>query len=748
MAEGAKLATGWLELTVSAKGAQKSIVDEVGGAGAPAGNSLGASLLGAAKKFAAPLAAAFGIGKAIATGFDEVKDAAAVTAQLSAGIASTGNAANVSVDGLNSLAGSIQSMTGQTDDSIGAAQGLLLTFTNIKNVGPDKIFDQATMAAADMAARMGGDAASKATLLGKALNDPVKGITALTRVGVGFTQQQKDQISAMVEAGDTLGAQKVILAELNTQFGGSAAAFGQTLPGQLERAKRGFEDFTQTAVGAITPLAGPVLELLIGGLARVTEAIAPMASSIGPVLQSVFGQIGATIGPVFAQIGQSFAPVFAQIGPLFAQLAPVFGSLLPPLLQLWQAFSPLTVVLTSLTPILPTIVGLLGQLGATIGGVLGQAVTALMPPLISVAQVLTGALSQAFTALMPVITTLIPIFGQIVGIIGGTFGQVLQALVPIISMIVGLFAQLLPQIMPLIGAVLGLVAPIAQLVLAVVPLVGVLLPPLVQLLGTLLTPILGLIQPIMGLLVPALQFVATVLSTVISWVAQAISWVVKFVTGNQQAGAQFQAVWSNIMSFFQGVGRFIGNIWNGLITGVSAFVGNVVRFFQDIPNKVGQVFAGAGRWLYDAGRNIIDGLINGAGSLLSNIGNFFLNLVPDWIKGPFKAALGIASPSRVFYGYGDNTVQGYIDGVKNRRGDMQRAITDSVPSMSTQSVSVVGDVQRRALAADGGVGADGDTYVLQGITTEETAAQLAAEIEKRKQRRLRRSNALALAGVS
>lgn len=746
MAEGAKLATGWLELTVSTAGAQKSIVGEVGAAGAPAANSLGKSILGTLGKFAAPIAGALGIGKAIATGFNEVKDAAAVTAQLSAGISSTGNAANVSVEGLNSLAGSIQSMTGQTDDSIGAAQGLLLTFTNIKNVGPDKIFDQATMAAADMAARMGGDAASKAQMLGKALNDPVKGIAALTRVGVQFTQQQKDQIASMVEAGDTLGAQKVILAELNTQFGGSAAAFGQTLPGQLERAKRGFEDFTQTAVGAITPLAGPVLELLIGGLARVTEAIAPMASSIGPVLQSVFGRIGTTIGPIFAQIGQSFAPVIATLGPAFQQLAPIFGSLLPPLLQLWQAFSPLNLVLTAITPILPALVGLLGQLGATFTSVLGQALAAVMPPLVSIAEMLSGVLSEAIVALMPTITALVPVIMQIIEVIAGTFGAALAGLTPILTTVASLFSSLLPTLMPLITAVLGLVEPIGQLLLALSPLVGSALPPLVALLGAVLPPILALIQPIIGLLVPALTLVTNVLSTVIGWVAKAIDWVMKFVTGNQQAGAQFQAVWSNIMSFFQGVGRFIGNIWNGLITGVSAFVGNVIRFFQDIPKKVGEVFAGAGRWLYDAGRNIIDGLINGAGSLLSNIGNFFLNMVPDWIKAPFKAALGIASPSRVFYGYGDNTVQGYINGVKDRRDDMQRAITDSVPSMQADAVRVQGSGVTETLTAalermDGGV-------TITGPVTAYDPTEVAIEIEKRRRRNARRSNALTLAGVS
>ena len=43
-------------------------------------------------------------------------------------------------------------------------------------------------------------------------------------MGVTFTQGQKDQIAAMVEAGDTMGAQKIIFAELKTEFGGAAKA--------------------------------------------------------------------------------------------------------------------------------------------------------------------------------------------------------------------------------------------------------------------------------------------------------------------------------------------------------------------------------------------------------------------------------------------------------------------------------------------------------------------------------------------
>jgi hypothetical protein len=239
--------------------------------------------------------AAVGIGAALAgiaaivhTGIGESLDAAAGTAQLEAGIKSTGNAANVSVDGLNALASSIQGYSGQTDDSIVKSEQLLLTFTNIKNDSPDKIFDQATKASADMAAKMGGEASDSAILLGKALNDPEKGITALTRVGVSFSDGQKASIKAMQESGDVAGAQKIILAELSTEFGGAAEAAGNSLPGMLQRGQRAFEDMSQTVMTAILPIVTPAIEGISGAITKAAPGIKEFADTFVTGIKAVF----------------------------------------------------------------------------------------------------------------------------------------------------------------------------------------------------------------------------------------------------------------------------------------------------------------------------------------------------------------------------------------------------------------------------------------------------------------------------
>jgi hypothetical protein len=223
------------------------------------------------------------------------------TAQLAAGIKSTGNAAGVSVKGLNDLASSIQSYSGQTDDSIRQTEALLLTFPKIKNAGVDKIFDKTTIAAADMAARMGGDSSNMAIKLGRALSDPVKGVSALTRVGVVFTAAQKDSIAAMVKHGDVAGAQSVILKELQTEFGGSAKAAGESLPGQLAKGKRAFEDLSETLVTAAAPAIAAVSTKITTDVIPAMKSFADgftNGTGAGGKFRDVLDTVGATVTAV------------------------------------------------------------------------------------------------------------------------------------------------------------------------------------------------------------------------------------------------------------------------------------------------------------------------------------------------------------------------------------------------------------------------------------------------------------------
>ena len=177
------------------------------------------------------------------------------TAQLNAGIKSTGNLAGLSVEGLQAQAAALESLSAQDEIAIMKNQALLQTFTNVRNVtgeGND-IFNQATLAMLNMGAKM-GDNAGSAMQLGKALNDPLMGMNALRRVGVVFTEQQKESIRAMVASGDIMGAQKIILQELEVEFGGAAAAAGDTFAGAVFRAKDKVADFARNLITNLQPI--------------------------------------------------------------------------------------------------------------------------------------------------------------------------------------------------------------------------------------------------------------------------------------------------------------------------------------------------------------------------------------------------------------------------------------------------------------------------------------------------------------
>jgi hypothetical protein len=85
-------------------------------------------------------------------------------------------------------------------------------------------FDRATNAALDLAAAGFGSAESNAVQLGKALQDPIKGVTALAKSGVTFTAQEKEKIKTLVESNKMLEAQEIVLAAIEKQVGGTALA--------------------------------------------------------------------------------------------------------------------------------------------------------------------------------------------------------------------------------------------------------------------------------------------------------------------------------------------------------------------------------------------------------------------------------------------------------------------------------------------------------------------------------------------
>lgn len=163
------------------------------------------------------VALAAGVGFAV----NEFEQAEATARKTEAVIKSTGNAAQITAEQQDKMVQSLSNLAAVDDEVVAGGANVLRTFKSIQG---QETFEGALSAALDLSAALGTDLQTASMQVGKALEDPLKGITALTRAGVSFSAAQKEQIRNFVEVGDKASAQKMILAELETQFGGQAEA--------------------------------------------------------------------------------------------------------------------------------------------------------------------------------------------------------------------------------------------------------------------------------------------------------------------------------------------------------------------------------------------------------------------------------------------------------------------------------------------------------------------------------------------
>lgn len=201
-------------------------------------------------------------------------------AQLEAVLTSTGYAAGVSRAQVERLANDMQRFTVIEGDAVVAASSVLLTFTKINS----EVFPDAIRLAGDMSVRLGTDLQGAVIQVGKALNDPIKGITALGRAGVSFTAGQKEMVTRLVESGRVLEAQKIILQELQVEFGGSAEAARHTLGGALTALDNMVGDFKEELGRGLAPSLIHIADLFGKWLEQNKNLAYNIGQEVGPVL--------------------------------------------------------------------------------------------------------------------------------------------------------------------------------------------------------------------------------------------------------------------------------------------------------------------------------------------------------------------------------------------------------------------------------------------------------------------------------
>lgn len=216
-------------------------------AGSGAFHSLGRSLAFASGGFLA----AGGLAAALRAAGDELVAQVKIGAQVNAVLRSTGGVAGETAKSIDQLAKAEADKTGADSTQIKSAELMLLRFTNVRDVAGqgNDIFKLATQSAIDLAAALGGSVADQAATLGKALQDPYKGVTLLRRANVALTASEVENIKTLAQHGHALQAQKALLDAVNKSYGGTAKAVGDVTPWQ----KLG-HTITAISASAIRPL--------------------------------------------------------------------------------------------------------------------------------------------------------------------------------------------------------------------------------------------------------------------------------------------------------------------------------------------------------------------------------------------------------------------------------------------------------------------------------------------------------------
>ncbi|WP_278929748.1 phage tail tape measure protein [Pseudomonas qingdaonensis] len=179
---------------------------------------------------AAGVVGAFSVASIFGRFLTETRNAEQEQAQLGAVLRSTGESAGFNRDQLNEMAGALEKATTFSGGDINQAQTTLLAFTGV--VGNQ--FNRALQSAADMATRTGSTVKDAAETIGRALDVPSQGLTALSKQGFRFTEEQKKMALAMESTGNVAGAQGIILQALEESYGGAAAAARDTFGGAMD----------------------------------------------------------------------------------------------------------------------------------------------------------------------------------------------------------------------------------------------------------------------------------------------------------------------------------------------------------------------------------------------------------------------------------------------------------------------------------------------------------------------------------
>lgn len=569
---------------------------------------VGKGMKAVGKAAAIGLAAGVGVAAVALTKFvGEARESERVGKLTESIIKSTGGAAKISAVDVGNLATAISNKTGVDDEAIQTGSNLLLTFKGVRNeVGKgNQVFNDATAAAVDLSAAGFGSIESASMMLGKALNDPLKGLTALGKAGVTFTAQQKEQIKTLVKSGDALGAQKIILGEVEAQVGGAAAATGNA----VDKLKVTLGNLGETVGTAILPAVDKAATAVSGFVSGVTATFQAGGFS------AVFAMVGAKISEALPGIKDSLRQWGTAIASWLREAVPMLASNLVGWGKAFVEWIP-----TMLAGVDSGITGLSTKISAALPGI----------------KVKLGQWGTAFWAWLqdavpPIMTKLGELGGRLLGWITGV------ALPMLVSSLVRWGRAFVEWIQPMVPPALAALGVAAGRLFAWVMEVG--LPRLHANLRQWGTAFVTWIAPMVP---PALAEFAKLTGRFVAWIVG--TGVPIMVTAMAKLGLELV--------------KWIGPMIPAAVAEIAKLGARLVAWIVGEGGPMVRArMAQMGR---DAVLGFIDGIRNMAGAAAAAAGDMASAAVAK-----AKAFLQISSPSKVFIGIGENVAEGLSIGIKS-----------------------------------------------------------------------------------
>ena len=532
------------------------------------------------------------------------------------------------IERMDEYASALSMQIGVEDESIKKTQAMLLTF---KTLGPTinqtgGLFDRATQAAYDMAAAGFGSADSAAKSLGKALQDPILGMTALRKQAVTFTPAQQEMIKSLVETGNVAAAQEIIMKAVETQVGNTAAATANA----SDKMAVTFGELQEKIGMALLPFFNELVDTLI-----------PIVQDLEGPLSTIASAIGDTLGTVLKEL----APLLPTMAKSFAALAGAIADILGS-------------AISALIPVVTPLIELFADIATRIGPILG--------PVLGKIGELLGAILSAVMPLIEPLTTLIM--------------DILEAAAPIVEVLVDALIILVEALTPVFAAVGNLIRPFGDLVkifaTAMLPAIKPLLPIitiLAQLLGQYLTRQIGVVTTVIGYLVkafatiapfildkvtiPGIRYFTQFAEGVLDIAESALGWIPGF--GDKLAGAR-EALkdWADktvpaLESARDKIGKEGQKIGDELVK----------SGYQAMTDPASLAKAKDGGW--KVGQELGEGVKKG----LNNKGTAINNEAERIIRNAEAAARAEArskSPSRLFAALGEDLAKGLVKGLVDK----------------------------------------------------------------------------------